>query len=107
MGVAVKYLQGVVTLCFRVEACTGCGRCLEVCPRGVFVRSNGKVAITDPALCMECGACMGNCPEGALTVRSGVGCAAAVLNGILRGGEPSCDCGGGAKTAKGSTGCCA
>jgi hypothetical protein len=37
---------------------------------------------------------MSNCPEGALTVRAGVGCAAAVLNGLLRGGEPSCDCGG-------------
>jgi ferredoxin len=43
---------------------------------------------------MECGACMSNCPEGALTVRAGVGCAAAVFNGLLQGGEPNCDCGG-------------
>jgi ferredoxin len=104
MGVAVKYLSGVVTLKYFTEACTGCGRCLEVCPRGVFVRSNGKVAVTDAALCLECGACMANCPEGALTVRAGVGCAAAVLNGLLSGGGPNCDCGGGASGP--SSSCC-
>jgi len=99
----MKYLEHVVTLRYREEACTGCGRCLEVCPRGVFVRANGKVALTDPALCLECGACMSNCPEGAITVRAGVGCAAAVRNGLLRGGEPSCDCGG---PEGSSSGCC-
>jgi len=41
---------------------------------------------------MECGACEKNCPEGAISVRSGVGCAAGIINGILRGTEPSCDC---------------
>ncbi len=101
----MKYLEGVVTLRYREEACTGCGRCLEVCPRAVFARSNGKVALTDPALCMECGACMANCPEGALTVRAGVGCAAAVLNGLLRGEAPSCDCGSG-PSSESPSGCC-
>ena len=98
----MKYLEGVVTLRFRAEACNGCGRCIEVCPRGVFARSDGRVALTDAALCMECGACMGNCPEGALTVQAGVGCAGAVLNGMLRGGEPSCGCGG----PEDSSACC-
>jgi NAD-dependent dihydropyrimidine dehydrogenase PreA subunit len=90
----MKYLSHVVTLRYTPERCSGCGLCIEVCPRGVFVRRNGKVALTDPDLCMECGACMANCPDGAVTVRSGVGCAAAVHNGMRTGGEPTCDCGG-------------
>lgn len=97
----MKYLAGVVSLRFEAERCTGCGRCLEVCPRGVFVRSDGKVAITDPDLCLECGACAANCPEEALSVTAGVGCAAAVLNGLRTGGEPSCGCGDGSPA-----GCC-
>jgi hypothetical protein len=42
---------------------------------------------------MECGACAMNCAPGAITVRAGVGCAAAVITGALRGTEPTCDCG--------------
>jgi len=42
---------------------------------------------------MECGACARNCEFGALSVNAGVGCAAAVINGIIRGTEPDCDCG--------------
>jgi len=48
--------------------------------------------------CMECGACVGNCAFGALKVDKGVGCAAAVINSMIRGGEPSCDCSGPNKT---------
>ncbi|HEX3031965.1 MAG TPA: ferredoxin, partial [Bacillota bacterium] len=36
-----------------------------------------------------------NCPTGAISVRAGVGCAYAVIRGLLTGGPPSCDCGGG------------
>jgi hypothetical protein len=41
---------------------------------------------------MECGACALNCDFGALAVNSGVGCAAAIINSMITGGKPSCDC---------------
>lgn len=41
---------------------------------------------------MECGACANNCAFGALQVDKGVGSAAAIMNSLLYGGEPSCDC---------------
>ena len=88
------YLKNVVFLRFKRELCTGCGHCLEVCPRAVF-RIDGKIVeIQDRDRCIECGACMMNCPAGAVTVDKGVGCAAAVLNGMLRNSEPNCDCDG-------------
>jgi len=55
---------------------------------------NGKkAAISDKDRCMECGACVRNCAFGAITVNAGVGCAAAIINGMITGGEPSCGCG--------------
>jgi NAD-dependent dihydropyrimidine dehydrogenase PreA subunit len=91
----MKYLAGVTTLELLPERCTGCGRCLEVCPREVFARDGKTVRILDRDLCIECGACMMNCPSAAIRVESGVGCAAAVISGMIRGGEPVCGCGGG------------
>nr|MDA8132475.1 4Fe-4S binding protein [Elusimicrobiota bacterium] len=46
-------------------------------------------------LCMECGACAGNCPVEALSLKKGVGCAAAVITGFIKGTEPVCGCGEG------------
>jgi len=40
---------------------------------------------------MECGACALNCQHGAIKVKSGVGCAAGIISGILRNTEPTCD----------------
>jgi len=34
---------------------------------------------------MECGACQLNCPTGAISVESGVGCAAAMIYAALTG----------------------
>ncbi len=92
----MMYLKNVSTLSLDSGLCTGCGRCLEVCPHGVFRRrtgtDSGKVDIANLDRCIECGACMMNCAPGALRVDTGVGCAAAVLNGMLTGSEPSCGC---------------
>ena len=97
------YLKNVTTLSYAPEKCTGCGRCAQVCPCEVFEMRDGKAAIIDKNRCMECGACALNCDFGALAVNAGVGCAAAVIKGMLTGGEPTCGCGG--ETA-GSASCC-
>jgi NAD-dependent dihydropyrimidine dehydrogenase PreA subunit len=86
----MKYLKNVVTLRHNPDLCTGCGRCLEVCPHRVFRRSGEKVAIRDRDACMECGACRRNCPFGAIEVDEGVGCAAAILMSFFTGEEPTC-----------------
>ncbi|MCX6251823.1 MAG: mercury methylation ferredoxin HgcB [Bacteroidetes bacterium] len=88
------YLTDVVTLELDKEKCNGCGMCMIVCPHAVFEIENRKALIRNKNLCMECGACEKNCPEEAIHVRSGVGCAAGIINGLLRGTEPTCDCSG-------------
>jgi NAD-dependent dihydropyrimidine dehydrogenase PreA subunit len=88
------YLPDVVTLSLCEGSCNGCGMCLKVCPHEVFELSGHKARIVRKDYCMECGACALNCPENAISVNSGVGCAAGIINGILRNSEPTCDCGG-------------
>ncbi len=85
------YLSDVVSLKLQSEKCSGCGVCLEVCPHDVFNLANGLVEIKDKDACMECGACALNCPSEALSVDAGVGCAAAIINGVL-GRESDCCC---------------
>ena len=78
-----RYLANVSTLKLDQEACIGCGICENVCPHTVFGQQNGKAVILDLNGCMECGACALNCPTQAIAVRSGVGCAQAILYGWL------------------------
>jgi NAD-dependent dihydropyrimidine dehydrogenase PreA subunit len=106
------YLKDVTTLQVFEEKCVRCGLCLEVCPHGVLSLNGGKVQIEDRDACMECGACMQNCPAGAITVKSGVGCANAVINSLLgRQSSDSCCCvieekKGTSKAGKDSKACC-
>ena len=85
----MKYLANVTTLQFFSGKCTGCGRCVEVCPHGVFAMQEKRAVLTDRDRCMECGACALNCEFGAITVNTGVGCAAAIINSLIYGGAPS------------------
>ena len=48
------------------ERCTACGRCAQVCPRGVFVVEQ-VAALRQADRCEQCGACIVQCPEDALT----------------------------------------
>jgi NAD-dependent dihydropyrimidine dehydrogenase PreA subunit len=88
----LRYISGVATLVFDGDKCNGCRMCVEVCPHAVFEIVDKRAKIIDRDACMECGACQMNCPEGAVMVDAGVGCAAAVIAGAVRGTEPTCDC---------------
>jgi ferredoxin len=88
----MQYLTDVVTLKLNNELCTGCGLCVDACPHNVFEIIGGKAHIKDINDCMECGACAKNCRFGALSVRSGVGCAAGIINGMLNNTDPGCGC---------------
>ncbi|HBV87226.1 MAG TPA: ferredoxin [Desulfosporosinus sp.] len=87
-----RYLKNVATLNLISSRCSGCGKCLEVCPHNVFLLEGRKSVIVDKDRCMECGACAKNCPSNALEVKPGVGCAFAIIMGWLTGTEPNCDC---------------
>ena len=89
----LRYLKNVVTLELNVNKCIGCGMCVAVCPHRVFQLNNKKAEIIDRDGCMECGACSRNCPVDAISVKTGVGCASAVIQGFIQGTEPVCDCG--------------
>lgn len=99
MGKIMRYLLDVVSLELYQDKCTGCGRCVEVCPHAVFALDNKKARIIDKNLCMECGACAMNCAPGAITVNAGVGCASAMINGMVTGKAVCCGPGEG-------DGCC-
>ncbi len=90
----MKYLANVTTLAYDAEKCAGCGRCVEVCPHNVFRMQDKRAVLLDRDRCMECGACALNCEFGAISVQSGVGCAAALINSLINGGPPTCDCSG-------------
>jgi ferredoxin len=87
----LRYLTNVVTLELDVGKCIGCRMCTEVCPHGVFTIENGKAQIVDRDACMECGACARNCEVEAIMVKSGVGCATAVIIGALQQMRATCD----------------
>lgn len=98
----MKYLKNIATININRDRCAGCGVCLDVCPHNVLALDNRKAAIIDRDSCMECGACAMNCAFGAVSVDKGVGCAAALINSMITGGEPSCGC----SPTSGSSGCC-
>lgn len=86
------YLKNVVSLSVDTNICTGCGLCLAVCPHGVLAMNERHVQIRNRDACMECGACRRNCPVGAVSVEAGVGCAAAVISGMLNWQNNPCSC---------------
>ena len=102
------YLKNVVTLKLNEDKCTGCGMCLDVCPHEVFKMNGKHVTIQNRDACMECGACSLNCPVSAISVQSGVGCAAAVINSMFGRNGAECSCGPDTGNTNANTkgGCC-
>ena len=49
------------------ELCTGCGKCVEVCPVETIELINGK-SIIHSENCIGCGECYTHCPEKAITM---------------------------------------
>lgn len=90
--VSLRYIEDAVTLQLDQARCNGCGMCVTVCPQAVFTIDGGRASLADRGACIECGACALNCVPGAITVKPGVGCAQAIIQGWLSGSEPSCDC---------------
>ncbi|MBI5085949.1 MAG: 4Fe-4S binding protein [Acidobacteria bacterium] len=92
----MKYLLNGHSLMMASDLCNGCGRCVEVCPHGVFAMVQKKAEIVNLGDCMECGACGMNCATDAISVESGVGCAQLVVASMWRGngGRTECGCGG-------------
>lgn len=68
----LTYIKGVAKIRLDVEKCTGCNRCVEVCPHGVLTVDK-RVSFLDKDKCIECGGCMKNCPFDAIEVKTGVG----------------------------------
>jgi NAD-dependent dihydropyrimidine dehydrogenase PreA subunit len=102
----LAYLKNVSSLALDATRCKGCGMCTQVCPHGVLSLENGKTAIGDLDSCMECGACALNCRRQALTVSAGVGCAAAIIKGAIKGTEPACGCSADGAGGSGPDSCC-
>lgn len=49
-------------------ACIGCGRCLQVCPQGVFTMSEGTAVASNAGACTLCGRCTQVCRPQAITL---------------------------------------
>ena len=85
---------GSNTLQYDSELCINCGMCVIVCPHAVFASGERVPRLVRRKACMECGACQRNCPASAITVNSGVGCAAAMIRAALTGRKEA-TCGSG------------
>lgn len=47
------------------KLCTGCGKCVEVCPEHCCIRKEDGLVVTDFDKCSVCGKCVPVCPAGA------------------------------------------
>ena len=48
--------------------CTGCGRCVEICPTQALGQVNGKAMLTCPDRCTYCALCEDLCPDNAIAL---------------------------------------
>ena len=79
--------------------CVGCGRCLEVCPRGALSRDEEQVVV-DRALCQACGTCAGVCYAQSLVLLGREATVEEVLAEVLKD-QPFYETSGGGMTLSG------
>jgi ferredoxin len=48
------------------KSCTGCGKCVEVCPFGVMIKAPDKEIASK---CIACGVCVKACPMDLLYIK--------------------------------------
>ena len=51
------------------EKCTGCKKCIDICPMGVFEMVKEKSVPKKPEDCVGCRACETSCPSEAITIK--------------------------------------
>ena len=49
-----------------LEKCTGCNKCVEVCPVNAIKMENEKAVVSDE--CVECAACINECSNEAISL---------------------------------------
>ena len=54
------------TIIIDREKCTGCERCIEVCPKAVYDIQNRKSTVVRIDECISCKSCLVQCPAGAI-----------------------------------------
>ena len=55
-----------------MDACTGCGICMEWCPTDAIAPNEDGVALRDEGACLGCGVCARFCPESAISLKTGL-----------------------------------
>ena len=50
----------------HLALCTGCHRCVDICPTQALAQVEGKARLQHPDKCTYCTACEDVCPEGAI-----------------------------------------
>jgi hydrogenase-4 component H len=48
--------------------CTGCERCVEICPTAALGQVGGKAVLVEPHRCTYCALCEDLCPDGAIAL---------------------------------------
>jgi DNA-directed RNA polymerase subunit D len=51
-----------------IETCTGCKKCVDVCPRKILTVEDGRAKVTNMVECSFCRLCIDECDSGAISI---------------------------------------